>query len=196
MSLSKPSPQTPLSFAPSQQWDGNDGRWSTFIIRVGTPEQNFRVLPASITGEVILPHVQGCSDSNAYPEDCGNRRGVYFFNGNYSPGFQSNESSTWSEIGIYGLELETNLGYTANASYGLDNVGLMLQHSGGPTLARQVVGSISKKVFYVGLFGLSPKPANFSDFEYPQPSYISTLKARQIIPSISYGYTAGAYYSE
>ncbi|KAH7349056.1 aspartic peptidase domain-containing protein [Pyrenochaeta sp. MPI-SDFR-AT-0127] len=187
------SPQ-PLVFAPSQKWDGNDGHWSTFILRVGTPEQNFRVLPASKTGEVIVPHVQGCSDGNAYPENCGSLRGVFDFKGHYSPGFQANQSSTWSEIGIYGLELETRLGYQANASYGLENVGLMLQHSGGPTLTKQVVGSIGKKAFYVGLFGLSPKPANFSDFDYPQPSYISTLKAERIIPSISYGYTAGAYY--
>ena len=40
-----------LSLPPSQIWDGNDGAWSTFIIRIGTPAQYFRVLPSTNSEE-------------------------------------------------------------------------------------------------------------------------------------------------
>jgi hypothetical protein len=32
----------PLSIAPDQNWDGVDGKWSTFTLRVGTPPQFVR----------------------------------------------------------------------------------------------------------------------------------------------------------
>jgi hypothetical protein len=188
------STPVPISFDPSQEFDGNDGKWSTFVIRVGTPEQNFRVLPASGTGEVVIPLPDGCIKDD--PQNCGDLRGVYPFNGYASAGFHNNESSTWSNIGLYETSLKESLNYSANAVYGLDNVGLMVQNTGGPTLKGQVVAGIASKDFYLGLFGLSPKAANFSEFNHPQQSYITTLRGEKIIPSVSYGYTAGAFYSE
>jgi hypothetical protein len=46
----------------------------------------------------------------------------------------------------------------------------------------------------LGAFGLSPKPVNFSDFNDPQPSFLWSLRNHTLIPSQSYGYTAGAAY--
>ena len=45
-----------------------------------------------------------------------------------------------------------------------------------------------------GYFPLGNKPTNFSDFNTPQLSYMSSLKNQSYIPSLSYGYTAGAHY--
>jgi hypothetical protein len=185
---------SPIEFSPSQEFDGNDGRWSTFVIRVGSPEQNFRVLPALATGETVIPLPDGCIESD--PPNCGALRGVYPFQGRSSNGFLVNESSTWLEIGLYDTSLKKELNYSVNALYGLDNVGLMVQNSGGPTLSNQVVAGIAAKDVYLGLLGLSPKAANFSEFEHPQKSFISTLRDEGKIPSLSYGYTAGAYYSK
>lgn len=42
-------PPQAFSFTPSQNWDGNDGAWSTFVIRVGSPSLYFRVLPSLST---------------------------------------------------------------------------------------------------------------------------------------------------
>ncbi|KAJ4335125.1 hypothetical protein N0V95_008992 [Ascochyta clinopodiicola] len=184
--------QLPLVFSPSQHWQGHDGNWSSFVVRVGTPEQNFRVLPSPATGEVILPDFRGCQPSAGNPYNCAELRGVFDTNG--LSGFQFNVSETWQDIGIFGAELEKNLGYDANVSYGHDNVGLMMQNSGGPTLTDQVVGSLKNMPFFVGFFGLSPNPSNFSKFNDPQRSYLATLKDEQHIPSLSYGYSAGAYY--
>jgi len=182
----------PFVFSSSQAWDGNDGSWSTFIIRVGTPEQDFRVLPSTAGQETWVPVPEGCLSSD--PSNCGTLRGVYPFDGQQSTGFQYNQSSTWKLIGLYDLMLEQQLNYTGNGLYGLETVGLMLQNSGGLNLTSQIVAGIATKDFYLGIFGLGPKPANFSNFEYPQPSFMHTLKGQNRIPSLSYSYTAGASY--
>jgi hypothetical protein len=111
------------------------------------------------------------------------------------------------------LGLEDNLNYTGNGEYGFDTVGLQIQNSGGPTLNHQVVaGKASKPLLFVslhcpnwnlgivtkdfmfGVFGLGPKPTNFSDFNDPQPSFMWSLRNQSIIPSASYGYSPGAAY--
>lgn len=48
----------------------------------------------------------------------------------------------------------------------------------------------------LGVFGLGPTPINFTDFNNPQPSYLWSLKNQSFIPSLSYGYSAGAPYRE
>jgi hypothetical protein len=54
---------------------------------------------------------------------------------------------------------------------------------------------VPDKDFFLGVFALGPKPTNFtSGFNDPQPSFMWSLKNQSMIPSISYGYTAGAPY--
>lgn len=107
---------------------------------------------------------------------------------------QLNQSSTWVREGIYNLFSEAHLNYTGNGEYGFDNVRLGPPSLGGINLSHQVVAGFVTNDFYLGLFGLGPKPANFSDFNDPIPSYMRTLVNDSIIPSLSYGYTAGAKY--
>jgi hypothetical protein len=63
-----------------------------------------------------------------------------------------------------------------------------------PSLSDQVVGGISTKDFFLGLFGVNPAATNFPDNTNPVSSYLSNLKAQNIIPSLSYAYTAGNQY--
>jgi hypothetical protein len=181
----------PLNVAPSQEWNGNDGNWSTFIVRVGTPEQMFNVLPASATGEILVP-IAECNEDDS--PACSNPDGGVL-PGRSGARFKQSLSSTWKQIGLFALGLESELNYTGNGMYGLDNVGLAVQNSEGPVLSDQVVGAISSKDFNLGLLGLSPRPSNFSDFKFPQRSFLTSLKDAGKIPSLSYGYTAGAWYS-
>lgn len=165
--------------------EGNDGPWSTFTLQVGTPAQNVRVL-ASTAGSstwVVLP--EGCTAND--PSNCPDLRGGQFI---------TNASSTYEFDNFYELALEANLGNTASGAYGFDRVGLDWQGSGGPILDHQVVAGIATQDFYLGLFGLTPRPTNFTDFNDPQPSFMQSLQNRSLIPSLSWSYTAGARYSE
>ena len=70
-----------------------------------------------------------------------------------------------------------------------------MQGSGGPTLNNQVIAGIVTDNFYIGMFGVNPKPTNYTSIEgYRQDSYVTSLKKQNFIPSISFGYTAGAPY--
>ncbi|PVH88812.1 acid protease, partial [Cadophora sp. DSE1049] len=186
---------TPYNFAPSGLFEGNDGSWSTFIIRVGTPAQTFRVLISTAGQETWVPLVDGCADFD--PVNCGALRGVQDFQNAPSGGFRTNLSSTWELINLYKLALEDHLdGYTGNGLYGFETVGLQIQNSGGLTLNHSIVAGIGTKYFMLGVFGLGPKTTNFDDFNDPQPSFMWTLKNQSLIPSLSYGYYAGASYDE
>lgn len=184
----------PFSFAPSQLWDGNDGRWSSFIVRVGTPAQDFRVFPSTAGQETIIPLAQGCTASD--PNDCGSSRGIEPAFGMQGTGYLTNDSTTWDLIGLYTSNLEDTLGYTVNAEYGFDTIGLEIENSGGLTLNQSIVAGIAAKDFYLGIFGLGPKPSNFTTFDDPKPSFMKLLNSTKLIPSLSYGYTAGAVYGE
>lgn len=46
----------------------------------------------------------------------------------------------------------------------------------------------------MGNFGLNPKPTNWTSYEDSAPSYMTQLKEQNLIPSVSFGYTAGAQY--
>ena len=52
----------PISFDPSQYFDGNDGQWSSFVVRAGTPEQTFHVFPATVLQETFVPMVGACKE--------------------------------------------------------------------------------------------------------------------------------------
>ena len=182
----------PFSFSPDQDWNGNAGSWSTFTLRVGTPPQDFSVLPSTSGHQPWIPVPAGCTSTD--PPDCGSRRGAQPFHGSASNGFLSNQSSTWEENGLFNLAIETHLGFDANGDYGYDTIGLEVENSGGPTLPHQVVAGIATKDFYVGQFGLDTRPSNFNTVQDPVPGYLKTLVTSNLIPSLAYGYTAGAKY--
>lgn len=119
--------------------------------------------------------------------------------------FNASLSSSWSSFGDYALGVDFNLGYDGAASYGLDTVALGVSNdTGGPSLPRQVVGSFITEIFYTGLFGLGNQPTNFTASQdsnnltgtVPYPSFLTTMKNQNLIPSLSWAYTAGAAYSE
>ena len=56
------------------------------------------------------------------------------------------------------------------------------------------LGISSEFDFYFGVFGLNPRPTNFTTYNDPVPSYMSNLKEKNIIPSLSWAYTAGNQY--
>ena len=87
--------------------DGNDGPWSTFVIRVGTPAQVFRVLASTTAPETWIVGKDGCTPDD--PSGCAPDRGNLYNN---------STSSTFVFQGNYALGIELNLPYTSNYDNG------------------------------------------------------------------------------
>ncbi|KAF7197251.1 hypothetical protein HII31_01406 [Pseudocercospora fuligena] len=187
----------PISWSPSTYWDGNDGAWNSFLVQVGTPAQSSRVLPSTTGQEFWIPVPDGCTAAS--PDDpgyCGFLRGALPVDGTKSSGPATKESSTWNVIGVYTLDAqELDLGYGGNGFHGRDTV-VWVNASTSPKLTQQVVAGIADPDWWVGLAGLGSKASNFTNFNNPLPSYLSNLVDQDRIPSLSWGYTAGASYRD
>ena len=183
----------PLSIAPTQEFNGNDGMWSTFPLRIGRPAQDVMLLPSTAASEIwVTDQATGCPDGVPVPPATGNPN-CFDSRGRL---FNSNQSATWVANSIYTLGVEANLGLDSAANYGYDNIVVGTAGSNGPSADHQVVANNADPRYWMGALGLNPQPTNFTNFVSPQPSLMQTLKNTNQIPSISYGYTAGAYYSE
>ena len=151
-------------------------------MRVGTPAQNVRVFISTSSPDTWIVLPAGCSVGDS---TCLDSRGGTF---NY------NASSTWSQHGFYEISSEQNLNNAVQAVFGNETVGLGIQGSGGPTLSDQIVAAFTDEEFYLGMFGLSTASTNFTPQDSGRPSFMSSLKNQSLIPSLSFGYTAGAKY--
>ncbi|KAK6532357.1 hypothetical protein TWF281_006546 [Arthrobotrys megalospora] len=180
----------PVEVDPSQEWEGDDGPWSSFAVRVGTPQQVVRVLPGTGSNQQMVVLPEGCMS----PQDisnCPDLRGRTF---------KLNESTTWenntlySETSIYELGVEKRLGFEGNAVFGYDNLTLGWLGSDGPGVTNQSIAGIATKDFFLGVLGLNPRPTNFSTFNNPVPSLLQNLRDKRMIPSLSWSYTAGNQY--
>ncbi|KAI9719703.1 MAG: hypothetical protein M1828_006136 [Chrysothrix sp. TS-e1954] len=153
--------------------------------QVGEKPQNVNVFVSTAAFDTwVVDSAIGCPD--AVPiADCKDARGGTF---NY------NNSLTWTPNSIFTLALEDNLNLDSTGDFGFDTVTLGYQGSGEPSLEHQVVATIGSANYWLGIFGLNPQPSNFTTFNSPQTSYMSTLKDNNTIPSLSWAYSAGAYY--
>lgn len=184
----------PYVVPPSNQFDGNDGSWSTFKISVGTPGQDFRVLPSTKGGVTYVIAPEGCI-AGVDPDDCPNRRGAEIFQSSQNIGFQVNVSTSWSTIGQYDVDLEEALNYTSKGFFGFDKVALgPAADSTSLSLDRQVVAGIGELDYYMGVLPLGHAESSFSSLSQSIDSLLYQLRNGSRIPSLSYGYTAGAKY--
>lgn len=109
-------------------------------------------------------------------------------------GFQSNSSATWGAdsksaplIGPL-VGLPTTLGIHGTGFFGTDTFGIGGDASTGLTIQGQNVIGVNASSYYVGSLGLGMGTNN--------ATLLGTLFNQKMIPSISYGYTAGALYRE
>lgn len=186
---------SPVSVAPNQDWDGIDGSWNTFTLRIGEPAQFARTLVSTASQQTWAIHSLAClkNETNTQTHQttqtidtqCSNSRGQTF---------NVSNSKTWHEIGFYQLWTEKNLGLVGNGEYGYETVGLGLPGEEGPTIQNTTVGTLISENFWLGHFGVNAKPTNFTAFTDPSPSYMTYLFQQRYIPSLSFAYTAGAKY--
>ena len=86
---------------------------------------------------------------------------------------------------------ESYLGIASSGEYGLDTVGLGVEATTGLTSNQNVVAGVMAEPFYLGTLGL--KRFNATGVN-STASLMTQLKNENMIPSLSYGYTAGALY--
>lgn len=125
----------------------------------------------------------GCP--NGYVNDCANSRGDLFL---------PNKSLTWVPNSVFSFALEDNIGFDSSGNAGFDTVTMGFQGQGGPTVQHSTVFNIFDSKYWLGQFGLNPRPTNFTTFADPQPSFLQQLVSNNSIPGMSYGYTAGNQY--
>jgi hypothetical protein len=178
---------SPIVFSPSEEWSGIDGQWNNFALRIGTPAQIVKVFISTNSQQVWAIHPLGCTVNfpGLSTAQCPNSRGGLY---------NSNASTTYVKNGLFRLWIEENLNYTGNAEFGYDTVGLGFAGEGGPTLDHQIVGSLAVRSFWNGHLGIHPKTTNFTGYNQNVPSFMSTLKSKGLIPSVSWGFTQGAQY--
>ena len=171
--------------------DGDDGSWSSFALRVGSPEQIVRVLPSTAGQQTWAVSPQGCPPGRhgtSTSSSCNESRGGLF---------DATQSSSWQALGDYSLDLEVDLIVEKTASYGRDTIALGFANSiGGPTFNSQVIAALETDDYYMGVFGLGHQGTNISNFTNPLPSFLTTMRNESLIPSLSWAYTAGARYRE
>ena len=164
---------------------GADGSWSTFSISAGSPPQQLQVLVSTEVSSTWVIAPGGCDQSDT--ANCTKTRGG---------AYDDTKSSTWNEKDLYGLGDEANLGYTGNeynGTYGYDTLGIQGKGA-NVSVDHQVIAAIETPKFYIGNLGLSPYHINFTSSADSSPSLLTSLKNQNLIPSLSYGYTAGASY--
>ncbi|KAI4161371.1 MAG: hypothetical protein LQ342_004923 [Letrouitia transgressa] len=129
----------------------------------------------------------GCTQAD--PLDCASTRGGLF---------ATNRSLTWDDEGLFDLHQQLNLGYSGNGHFGFDSIALGYPGSGAITVEHQILTTIATKDFYIANWGIAPRPTNLTTINSnnSHQSLLSTLKENNQIPSLSYGYTAGARYRE
>ena len=169
---------------------GVEGAWSPFAVDVGTPPQTLQLLVSTQQSATWAVSSKGCGDADD-ASNCMDARGGLF---------DSEKSSSWFRKDIYQLNAAINLGYGTNeqnGTYGFDTMSLpSTSGSSSKKLDHQVIAGIATHKFYLGSIGLAPQTVNFSNSGDSSPSFISSLKEQNLIPSLSYGYNAGAYYSK
>ncbi|GBF66294.1 hypothetical protein TMEN_9014 [Trichophyton mentagrophytes] len=170
------SSPAPLSVTPSSNWIGYDGSWSSLSIRVGTPSQWLQVIPNTVSSETWVIGRGGCDATMR----CRKERGGLFF---------ANASSTWSHVGLYELGSNLQLGDAGYGDYGYDLIGL----NNDVSVSGQVISMVTTVKWWIGSLGLGVTDTNFTD-ENKLSLLSSLVQNMSIVPSHSYGYTAGAFY--
>lgn len=165
-----------MQFGP--QFLGYDGNWSPVSIRAGTPEQWLLLFPNTISSETWLAGETYCTSAD---QTCSTLRGGIFHNGS---------SSTWHALGQYEMGYSQLLQRTPTAQYGLDVVGI----SDTVTAPGQIIALVDDIDHWIGSFGLNVQNSRFSGNNNTLPFLSTLVQDLSVIPSHSYGYSAGAFY--
>lgn len=187
--ISPADPAGVIPLQPTDQWQGNDGNWSAFAIQVGTPQQQYHLLPWTSSSQTWIPDPPQACNLGESVSDCAFRRGID------SENISLEESTSWVDQGMY--ELSDNhgiFGDMGNGTLGTDDITV---NQGMPTQAlipQQLLTAYVNSPVWMGLLGLGDDPGALPYINVSAAGILSSLRGSGLIGSRSYGYTAGAHY--
>lgn len=167
---------------------GHDGPWSTFNIRIGNPPQALKMIASTSSVETTVIDASGCSSHD--PKDCIAERGQVF---------NATTSRTWEDWTNgtqYALDDNRGLPYHVDGNYGTDTLNFLGRAHGmdpeGVQVPRHVIARVTSKQHPLGALGLNPRKLSAEKIREGYTSNLRDMKERGLIPSLGYGYTAGA----
>ncbi|KAG7104496.1 hypothetical protein HYQ44_015808 [Verticillium longisporum] len=169
-----------LALTPSSEWYGIDGNWSTLSFQVGHPGESVNVLVSTSLSEFWVVQSGGCYNREPL---CANARGNVF---------DPTGSSSWDALGGWQLGLDY-LQNQGNGDYGLDTVVGKTLNGDEMLMDRTIVAAINTTDYYTGYIGLGINQGRFGD-QIAESPLTQAVKEYGLVPSYSYGYTAGASY--
>jgi hypothetical protein len=188
----------PTVVPPSGDFDGNDGRWSTFFVNInsdskGVNGQNFKVLISTSSPITLVPDkTDGCDETCAakrgiLSDDKGQPDGVEQTNNRQEQGiYELKQPYWWSNDFITGNQSLRGTGYTTN-------VGLGRSSSQSDVLVNRFAMTYIFKEYFLGYFGLAAGTVEIGP-DATKNTFLQQFRNDDAITSASYGYTAGAAY--
>ncbi|RMZ77417.1 hypothetical protein DV738_g4387, partial [Chaetothyriales sp. CBS 135597] len=169
----------PISATLGADFLGDDGRWSPISIRVGSPEQWVLLLPNTVSQETWVIGSGGCDDSSTCKEVRGNI-------------FDPSQSTSFQPAGYYELGTSTpsDSGQQEYGYYGFDTIALNDDNA----VPEQIISVINTTEYLIGELGLGVQLTRFNGSDNELTLLSSLAQNASLIPSHSYGYTAGASY--
>lgn len=184
-----------IDIAPSKQWNGNDGLWSTFLVDVGSPPQSLELLPATSLSLTLVVLPEGCPTNER--ASCATLRGNVFNSDNVTdPRWDPIPPETGPVFQVLPSE-QPFRNESVNAEISLNPIHLQwwgdIALNSTEPLEDQVIAGYAVKTPFLGQLGINGKSVYLSDtLEYN--STLRTLQKMAAISSLSYSYTAGASY--
>ena len=144
-------------------------------------------MPSTLVPVTWVVSSEACTIDN--PSNCDDLRGGLF---------NKDDSTTWQNVSsenYLSLGVESTLGWDQNDGgyFGLDSVQLGATQ-GGIAIDKAVVAAITTTDAYIGVLGLAARNVTWQN-DTTTSSLLASLRNSTQIPSLSYSYTAGAYYS-
>ena len=167
--------------------DGNDGLWSSFIIAVGTPPQSVRVLVSTKLSDLWVISKSQSQDDYLDINSPAHRT--------VGGGLSSPKSTTWQGTIWYEKGQDQNFGKSM-AKFEIDDYGSDPTRIGlaGINVDSRTIATVRKGDLNLGLWGINHRSSHLSPPRNGQVSFLESLKASGCIPSLSYAYSAGAWY--
>lgn len=174
---------------------GNDGPWSTFNVKIGSPPQVLEVLPASSMSVTLVVLEEGCTQSE--PATCASLRGNTL---------DIHSLSSWEPLTKDGSQYlfvslpaeQPLLPYQIPSQVSVNT--LVLDWWGNVSAADltplegQLIAGYAATEPYLGFLGLSGWPATPVTGSISYDSPLRSLHNRSVPPRLTWAYTAGAWY--